>query len=86
MAITNPLAAAVSNLMFWVPKNDVRNEKIMKEVGLWHKNNRHGITAVGLVCLHVPCMADARQGSSARYKIPVQAPMLCRGPAACKAV
>ena len=34
MAITNPLRAAVSNLMFWVPKNDVRNEKIIQEVGL----------------------------------------------------
>eukprot|EP00891_Asterochloris_glomerata_P009941 jgi/Astpho2/9941/Aster-06647 len=31
MAITNPIAAAVSNLTFWVPKNDVRNEKLMKE-------------------------------------------------------
>lgn len=78
MAITNPIAAAVSNLTFWVPKNDVRNEKLMKEVGLAHITSSvdHCCGSKGLYTLSV---ADGRQ------KIPVQASMLCRGPAACKA-
>ena len=70
MAITNPLAAAVSNLMLWVPKNVVRNEKLMKEVGLAQET-----LSVDYCCgfngLCVLCVADAGQ------KIPVQASLLC---------
>ena len=73
MAITNPLAAAVSNLMFWVPKNDVRNEKLMKEVGLSQETSSMD-HCCGFERLCVPKISCTRHL------------MLCGGPAACRAV